>query len=148
MRLSNLSVSDRKLIKEAMRIIDSGGHDASFRKNGWRGPFKGVYKKAFIKGNIVVKNGPSVQLEEELKLWNKTYRYKSYRRFRKHLARVFGIYKGRMFQRFISDNGEYCSDENKCERIAYSIGICDWGCHNHRHAADGRPIWFDTNTYG
>jgi hypothetical protein len=146
MNLKRLARADRRLIREAISIIDKGGSQGSFRRNGWSGPHKGVYKRAFIKGGIVVKYGPDTQLEEELRLWNKTSRLKSYRWFRKHLARVFGIYNGWIFQRFI-DGERYCEDYNKCERIANRMRIGDFGNHNHRHDDRGRPIWFDTNTY-
>jgi hypothetical protein len=146
MNLRQIKLADRKVVREAMRIIDAGGRASTFRKNGFIGPRKGVYKSAYIKCGIVVKSGPSAQLDGEVKLWRKTYKVR-YRRFRKHLARVFGIYKGWLFQRFI-DGEQHCEDFDKCERIADIMGINDSGNHNHRHDSSGRPIWFDTNTYG
>ena len=146
MNLRNTTAAERAAIREAIRIIDNGGYYNDFKNKRWTGPRRGVYKTAYIKdrSGIVVKQGPLIQLQGEMKLWNKTGRTK-YRRFRKYITRSFGIYKGWLFQRLVKGT-QRCSSYDRCGAVAYDIGISDHGNHNHRHIK-GKPIWFDTNTY-
>lgn len=145
--------SQHRAIREAMRVIDAGGSvHKHLKEKGWAGPKRGVYKWAYIKNGIVVKSGPPHQLRHEVNLWKKT-RYGKFRRYRRNVARVFGIYKGWLFQRKVlrpaKTNGDQLWPKNQCKesscsRIAYALGIDDWYDHNHYHDKKGRPIWFDT----
>lgn len=132
-----------RAIKQAIRIIDSGGR--GWRSKGWRGPYSGTFKKAYIKDGIVVKKGPEWQLKHELRLWLRTGRKPRLRKFRRNLARCFGLYNGWIIQRYVKPNNSWCQDK-KCGRIARALKIEDW-YHNHYHDNRGNPIWFDTRAW-
>jgi len=140
--------SQYRAIRQAMRLIDEGGAIRTFKDNGWFGPSRGAFKTAFAKHNIVVKRGPENQLKHELKLWRKT-RSGKHRKYRKNLARVFGIYKGWIIQKKVPkgrrERAYLCRDYG-CYKIAKKLSINDWWCHNHYHT-DKYPIWFDTTAY-
>lgn len=132
---------ERDAINEAKRLIDIGDDDyVMFRSNGWDGPYRGVYKRAYIKNGIVVKYGPEHQLAEEVRLWKST-RYGKFRKYRRNFARVYGIYKGWMIQRQVPNNYRSCS--RKCGEVAHAVGLADW-THNHYHDIKGNPVWFDS----
>ena len=149
------SKRERSAIEQAIEIIDSnkvryGYNSSPWRRNGWAGPYVGAFKRAYIKSGVVVKHGPKIQTRRELRLWLSTYLNPAKRKYRKNLARCFGIYKGWLFQRYIKSHPrEYAMDCRKigCNKIARALRIYDWQSHNHRHDKNKNPIWFDTYDY-
>ena len=158
--------AERIRILEAIKIIDriykldyvncvsvrsSQRWEEKFIKQGWA-PGYGVFKKAFMKGKIVIKIGPTVQLNREMDLWRKTRNKPEFRQFRKNLARIFGVYRGFLIQRKIKKvngpGGEYCKfhvgrAKTKCKAVAIKLKINDWW-YNHGHDSNNNPIYFDS----
>lgn len=154
--------SERKYIAEAIKIIDKiyDSHNkiesrtcylwgGKFLDKGWslKG---GAFKKAFMKGQVVAKIGPSIQLKREMLLWKKTRLEPDFRKYRKNLARIFGVYRGFMIQRkvpksnAVEANCPYpAAGKFTCEKVAKALKIEDWW-HNHGHDKYGNPIFFDT----
>ncbi len=134
----NLSKKEKAIVKEAVRLIASKKRPDKFLlKKDWTGPYYGQYKRAFVKGSIVVKKGPKTQLLKEEALWNKIKKTK----YKKYIAKFIGIYKNWMVQEYIDGPQSWCCSKS-CSKIAQEMKIPDWE-QNHRHIKK-RPVFFDT----
>ena len=157
------SEEEKKVIAEAIKIIDSidelydneldgeserrdslfkSIRNAKFLMSEWN-RHAGAYKVAHIKDNIVVKNIPIGQFKEEVRLWKETRNRPELKKYRKNLARIFGTYKGFMFQRLAPGEINNCVWGGKCEKIAKVLFITDW-YQNHGHDLSGDPVYFDS----
>ncbi|MHA2280137.1 MAG: hypothetical protein ACXAC5_04575 [Promethearchaeota archaeon] len=116
--------------------------DIKFRQKEWTRA-NGAFKVAHIKAGIVIKNLPKDQFEKEVKLWRDTRYNPRLKKFRKNFARIFGAYKGFMFQRKVDRITRDCPYDKKCAVIAGIMNIEDWYV-NHGHDQKGNPIWFDS----
>ena len=126
----------KKIIKEAIELYNN---NASFEDNGWKGPFEGSFKSAYIKNNIVVKFGPSDQLYSEFHRWQK-FRGSN---IRKHLSRVYGCNDDMLIQKKVNaPNGKCYCDEAKSLSAKVNLKI-DWAS-NHAHEDHG-VVFFDTD---
>lgn len=135
----NLQWTNKKtksLIKEAVQFYKD---NVDFERNGWKHE-GGTFKEAYIKGDVVVKFGPTEQLQAEYERW-KNYRG-SY--LRKYLARVYGFDGKMLIQRRV---GGLLDDSCSCDNSRYIgklIGfVIDWEM-NHGHE-NGKPVFFDTD---
>lgn len=161
-----ITEKDKETFKEAIKIIDSiellSEHifdaqeswdtdlttirDIKFRLAGWERS-NGAYKVAYIKDNLAVKSIPLNQFRAEKVLWLKTRYNPEWREYRKNLARIFGSYKGFIFQRKVGNiNSNYYNDNEhdlKCKTVADKLGISDWW-QNHGHDKDSNPVYFDS----
>ena len=151
--LRYITAKEQKHIEQATRFLNISANDrdlkSKFMSHKWK-RYNGVYKVAYIKGNIVTKLGPSRQLIGEIELWEWS-RGKSYR---KNLVRSFGMMEfknGLYWRKYVilqrkaprNKDGVTCY-KTKCRDISAIMGIED-GRHNHGHDKDGNPVWFDTN---
>ena len=156
----NLSYADWRIkenAKEAIKIIDNTVKDGINTNNYWEKEnialmvarfcgweFAESGKRAFIKDDLVVKIGCASDLIYEKKLWLASRYIPYYKKYRKNLSRIYGIYNGFLFQKKVNHIKE-CDLNSKedCNIIAGKIGIEDWS-QNHGHDSNGNPVWFDS----
>jgi hypothetical protein len=88
---------DKENIKEAVMLKD--GEEAE--KKGWKFLGSGVYKDAYLKGNIVVKFGKSLEYRPNHML-NEVNKYqKSDKNTKRYLARIFGGDNKKIIQKLV-----------------------------------------------
>lgn len=132
---------DREHIKEAAKLKDA--KDAV--KKGWKSIGNGAYKTAYKKDNIVVKfnlHHDNMHMLKELILYRDVHR-----KYKKHLARIFGGNGRKIIQRFVEYDKDckYTNkDHIKVEKIAQALGLFDcWAGHNAIKTKDNEIIIFD-----
>jgi len=119
---------DKIHIREAAALENE--HSAG--KEGWEYIGAGCYKRAYKKGNVVVKfnaqDGNNMHMLKEILLYKEAPR-----KYKKHMARVFGGNGTRIIQRFVEHNGEHFGekDRQKMCKIADELGMGDFAAgHN------------------
>jgi hypothetical protein len=130
--LQYTSDKDKEYIREAAKLKD--GDEAE--KLGWVFIGSGCFKKAYQKGDIVVKfnslDNNNMHMLKELILYKEANK-----KYKKHLARIFGGDGTRIIQRFVKVKNTYFSnkDNRKMVEIAKSLGIGDY-CSGHNVVKD------------
>ncbi|MHA2280223.1 MAG: hypothetical protein ACXAC5_05080 [Promethearchaeota archaeon] len=119
---------DKEHIKEASKLKN----EEEAKSIGWNFIGSGCFKRAYKKGNVVVKfnatDGNNMHMLKELLLYKEANR-----KYKKHLARIFGGDGTRIIQRFVnfSKGYQFTEQDRKqmCE-IASGLGIGDY-CVGH-----------------
>ena len=125
LNLQYTSHLDKEHIKEAAKLKD--GEDAML--NGWDHIGSGVFKKAYKKGNVVVKFN-NQQPSHNMHMLREVVLYKdAHRKYKRHLARIFGGNGEKIIQKFL-DYDKHCpfnkEDKDKMRKIGVALGISDY----------------------
>jgi len=140
---------DREYIKEAAKFKNEG--EARVKK--WKFAGDGLYKSTYKKGNIIVKfasgNNGARHLLDEIKCYKQTKR-----KYKKHLARIFGGDEKKIIQRFIPFNPNALHTEKDIQEMRYlatKMGINDIAPDNSRDGnatkLNGKVIFYDYGGY-
>jgi hypothetical protein len=124
LHLQYTSCLDKEHIKEAAKLKDD--NDAKLK--GWEHVGNGVFKRTYRKGNIVVKFNN--QADNKMHMLKEILLYREApKKYKKHLARIFGGDGTKIIQRFLDYDKKrsYSKEEcNEIRKIGDTLGIGDY----------------------
>jgi Zn/Cd-binding protein ZinT len=113
---------DKAHIKEAAILSEK-----YTEQEGWKFIGAGCYKRAYRKGNIVVKFNSmadnNMHMLKEILLYREAPR-----KYKKHMARIFGGDGTRIIQKAIDDSGSCFNEKElvKMKKVAKNLGMGDF----------------------
>lgn len=132
---------DKEYIKEAAKLDEKQA-----QKEGWEWVGAGCYKRAYRKGNVIVKfnaldGNNNMHMLREILLYKEASR-----KHKKHMARIFGGDGTRIIQRAVDHkgNGLNAKEIHKMNKIAGELGLGDFAPgHNVVRTNKEKIVFYD-----